>query len=89
MISIGKPHRAVPLTGAICLGVATQIPNSIPFSLARKSSGSLRIGHPSGVMAVDAEVTGEASAHLEVRYGSVFRTARRLFDGHVYFQSEF
>jgi 2-methylaconitate cis-trans-isomerase PrpF len=33
MISIGQPHRAVPITGAACLAVATRIRGSIPHRL--------------------------------------------------------
>src|SRR5215469_4239238 len=29
MISIGQPHRAVPLTGAMCLAVAAKLPGSV------------------------------------------------------------
>lgn len=87
MISIGRPHRAIPLTGAICLGVAMRIPDSLPFDLARRSAETLRIGHPSGVVSVDAEVDIQSDRPPYARYGSVYRTARRLFDGRVYFQS--
>ncbi|HRD77439.1 MAG TPA: PrpF domain-containing protein, partial [Hyphomicrobiaceae bacterium] len=35
MISVGQPHRAIPLTGALCLAVATRTPGTIPNRLAR------------------------------------------------------
>ena len=52
MISVGQPHRAVPITGAICLAVAARIPGSIPAELGA-SKGPIRIAHPSGITLVD------------------------------------
>lgn len=82
MISVGQPHRAVPLTGALCLAVASQIPGSIPSRVRRPGSGPIRIGHPSGITVVDAAVTS-GPAGLEAESAAVFRTARRLFEGYV------
>ena len=48
MISIGKPHRAVPLTGAICLGVAMRIPDALPWELAAEFRQTMRIWSPFG-----------------------------------------
>jgi 2-methylaconitate cis-trans-isomerase PrpF len=82
MISVGQPHRAVPITGAICLAVAARIPGSIPHALCATNTGPLRIGHASGTTVVDAEVTTRAG-QTEALYGAVFRSARRLFEGNV------
>ena len=79
MISMGQPHRATPITGAICLALAARIPGSIPQRLCSASEGPLRIAHPSGVTMVDAALTGAG----EAEYGAVYRTARRLFEGNV------
>jgi hypothetical protein len=85
MISVGLPHRAVPITGAICLAVATRIPGSIPAA-ASQASGPIRIAHPSGVTLVDARVSGQGSG-LKADYGAVYRTARRLFEGQVVYRA--
>jgi 2-methylaconitate cis-trans-isomerase PrpF len=85
MISVGQPHRAVPLTGALCLAVACRVPGSIPQQLAGTApEGNLRIGHASGVVlvAADARVTANG---IEVPYATVYRTARRLFQGEVFY----
>lgn len=88
MISIGQPHRAVPITGALCLAVATRIPGSVPNILAQVSDEPIRIAHPSGVTVVDAKVNGTGSAEsLHAEYGAVYRTARRLFEGNVLYRS--
>jgi len=88
MISVGQPHRAVPITGAVCLAVAARVAGSIPQRLCRGLSGPIRIGHPSGTTVVDAAVAGEASSGtLRAEYGAVYRSARRLFEGSVIYRT--
>lgn len=82
MISVGQPHRAVPITGAICLAVAARLPGSIPHRLCAASTGPIRIGHASGTTQVDAGMTGDGPG-LRAEYGAVYRSARRLFEGQV------
>jgi hypothetical protein len=83
MISIGRPHRAVPLTGGICLAVAVRMPGSLPNRLARDTMGAIRVGQPSGVLQVDADVAVGDDGSIVARHGAVLRTARRMFEGHV------
>ena len=84
MISVGQPHRAVPLTGAMCLAVATRIAGSIPAKLVRPApaDADIRIAQPSGLTVVGA-VVREDQGWIAER-AVVYRTARRLMDGHVY-----
>ncbi len=84
-ISNGQPHRALPLTVAVCTAVAGRIEGSVvhEFIPAKLSaSESMRLGMPSGMLTVSADAawteTGWAALH-----GSIFRTARRLFEGRV------
>ncbi len=79
MISMGQPHRATPITGAICLAIAARTPGTLPHRLCAASEGRIRIAHPSGVTMVDAAL----DASGEAEYGAVYRTARRLFEGNV------
>ena len=79
MISMERAHRAVPLTGAMCLGVAARIPGTVAHRLARPVAGDeVRVANPSGVLSVGAVVEGG-----EARSAVVFRTARRLMQGAV------
>lgn len=87
MISVGQPHRAVPITGAICLAVAARIPGSIPAGLVRESNRPIRIAHPSGVTLVDASVSRADSGTMKADYGAVYRSARRLFEGNVVYRT--
>jgi 2-methylaconitate cis-trans-isomerase PrpF len=86
MISVGQPHRAVPITGAICLAVATRISGSIPAEFGG-SNGPIRIAHPSGITLVDAGVSRSASGAVKADYGAVYRSARRLFEGNVVYRT--
>jgi 2-methylaconitate cis-trans-isomerase PrpF len=83
MVSMERIHPAVTGTGALCVAVATQVPGTIPQQLTRGQSGArTRIGTPSGVVTVDADVVLEhESPH--VRSASLYRTARRLMRGEV------
>jgi 2-methylaconitate cis-trans-isomerase PrpF len=99
--SMGKIHGSLQLTGAVCLAtaactegtVANQIRNQVR-SETRKGSQITRVdsasalglnrvnlGHPGGNMDVDVVLNGDNQAD-EV---TVFRTARRLFGGTVYY----
>ncbi len=85
MISTGQPHRAVPLTGALCLAVACRVPGSIAHEIAG-GTGDVRIGHPSGMVLVAADITANG-AGIEAKSATVYRTARRLFQGDVFYRT--
>jgi len=86
MISLEQPHRAVPLTGAMCLAVASRIEGSVVHRVARppaRRDEPVRIAQPSGLTLVGASVRREGDSwHAE--QATVYRTARRLMDGAVY-----
>ena len=86
MISVGQPHRAVPVTGAICMAVAARTPGSIPHRLCRATDGPIRVGHASGTILVDAAVSNAESSQPKADYGAVYRSARRLFEGSVVYR---
>ena len=84
MISMERAHRAVPLTGAMCLGVASRITGSVPHQLAGPPARAdeTRVANPSGILSVGAEVRqGSAGWHAESAV--VYRSARRLMQGAV------
>ena len=84
MISMERAHRAVPLTGAMCLGVASRITGSVPHQLAGPPARAdeTRVANPSGILSVGAEVRqGSAGWHAESAV--VYRSARRLMQGQV------
>jgi 2-methylaconitate isomerase len=89
MISAGQPHRATPLTGAMCLAVAGKLPGSIVAEALGERSDpddDIAIEHASGVLTLGAKVRnsgGEAVAEEVV----VYRTARRLMEGRVFYRA--
>ena len=83
MISSNQPHRALPLTASLCVAVAANLPESLVHAVARyPGQGPLRLGMPSGVLTVSAEVRKDRDGWY-AQCGSFFRTARRLFEGRV------
>ena len=83
-LSNGQPHRALPLTASLCTAVAARITGSlVNQALGPAAAASIRIGMPSGILTVDADVGREDGAWV-ARSGAFYRTARRLFDGRVY-----
>jgi len=84
MLSSGQPHRALPLTASLCVAVASAMEDTLVARACRAGrSAVLRIGMPSGVLNVSADVAREGGRWV-ARSGSFYRTARRLFDGHVH-----
>jgi 2-methylaconitate isomerase len=89
MISLEQPHRAVPLTGAMCLAVAARIAGSLVHRMARRPAAMdepVRIAQPSGLTVVGASVHREGDS-WRAEQATVYRTARRLMDGAVYLRA--
>jgi 2-methylaconitate isomerase len=83
MMSMGLPHKATPLTGAMCLAAACRIDGTIAHAAAAKRDGdAFTVGHPSGLLQLTA-ACAKVDGAWRVSETGVFRTARRLFDGHV------
>ena len=81
-----RMHKAYPITGTVCTGAAARIPGSIVWDQMRKSSrknGVLKIGHPGGIIDVEAIAYDEENK-IEMKKIGVYRTARRIMDGNVY-----
>ena len=84
MLSMEQPHKAVPITGSICLAVAARVRGTIPSLAAGKLKNAITIAHPSGTTVVDAKVAEEEN-QFKAESGSVYRTARKLFSGKVHY----
>ena len=90
--SMGRPHPTIQMTGTICLGAAAAVSGTLVETivtasrLARKTalpSDPIVIGHAGGTICVsgESEVTSDG---VKVKSGSLFRTARRLMEGKVF-----
>eukprot|EP00927_Polykrikos_kofoidii_P076652 TRINITY_DN73717_c0_g1_i1.p1 TRINITY_DN73717_c0_g1~~TRINITY_DN73717_c0_g1_i1.p1 ORF type:complete len:397 (+),score=65.48 TRINITY_DN73717_c0_g1_i1:101-1291(+) len=78
-----RVHKAYPVTGSVATAAAVFLPGTLPNVAAREPHGRIvRIGHPSGVLEVIADVRDGEKPTL-VR-AAISRTARRLMDGNAY-----
>jgi 2-methylaconitate cis-trans-isomerase PrpF len=87
VISSGQPHRALPLTISLCTAIAARIGGTVvadALPQATPRQGLLRLGMPSGVLTVEADVTQTQNGGWDARSGAFYRTARPLFSGHVH-----
>ena len=80
-ISVGRVHKAYPITVSICTGAAALLSDTVVHDILQPQAGQhiVRLGHSSGVTPVNIEMSGE-----RVVKGGVLRTARRIMDGFVY-----
>lgn len=84
IISMGRWHRAVTVTGALCLATAASIDGTVAADIfsVTGTDRPLRVGQPSGVVAV-ASSTRREDARWVAESASLFRTARILMRGEV------
>ncbi len=80
----GRPavlHKAYPGTLGACTGAAACIPGTTVHDVStQEREGEIRIGHTSGVMSVQAQVSRETGG-WKVEQAAYQRTARRLAEG--------
>ena len=77
-VSMERIHRAVTLTGGMCLATACVLEETFAPSM---TTGKIRIGHPSEILPVSVEAqTGESPV---VRSTTCYRTQRCLMTGHL------
>ncbi|MGQ9599694.1 MAG: 2-methylaconitate cis-trans isomerase PrpF family protein [Anaerolineae bacterium] len=81
-----RMHKAYPVTGTVCTGAAAKIPGTLVSEVVRPESRDrsvIHIGHPAGVIEIEAAVELQAEGPKLVR-ASLGRTARRLMEGYVF-----
>jgi len=79
-------HKTYAVTGSICTAAAALVPGSVVnevLSEQAKKSGVVRIGHPAGILAVEAQVDTSDDGFV-LRKAALYRTARRIMEGYVY-----
>jgi hypothetical protein len=79
-------HAAHAVTGACCVATACAVKGSIAYEFARMPEGNPRtvwIEHPTGMVDVRLETTGEGKDLQVVRAG-ILRTCRPIMKGEVY-----
>lgn len=82
----GQVHEAYPGTGSSATGLTALVPGTVLNEITQMTvtEGKVRIGHPTGVVEVDAAYEKQSDNTFKVNRASVIRTARRIMDGQVY-----
>ncbi|KAL4908529.1 hypothetical protein BDW74DRAFT_188493 [Aspergillus multicolor] len=84
-LSVGQPHKAVPITVALALATAARLEGSTVAEVTSTKPvdpSGITIGHASGSILVGATF-GEDGG---LDFATVFRTARRLFEGRIFWK---
>ncbi|MCB2361103.1 2-methylaconitate cis-trans isomerase PrpF family protein [Clostridium estertheticum] len=86
MMSMQKPHKAIAITGAVCITVAANIEGTIVSKIVKSNNNNnkLKIAHSGGIMETVANVNSG-----KIEYVKVVRTARRIMDGYVYTRKKY
>lgn len=92
-ISTGDPHRAIPITVSLCVAAASKIRGSVVETCLKRDGRpadeqGIVIAHPSGKITVGADVTESKDGQVEVQAATIYRTARKLFEGKVFYREE-
>jgi len=80
-------HKAYAVTGGICVGAAALIEGTVVNEIVgprAKTTGVVRVGHPSGVSDFVISVSRKPSGEFELIQSGVAGTSRRIMDGYVY-----
>ena len=80
-------HKAYAVTGGICVGAAALIEGTVVNEVVgprAKTTGIVRVGHPSGVSEFVITVIQKPSGEFELTQSGVAGTSRRIMDGYVY-----
>ncbi len=81
-----KMHKAYPVTGTVATGAVSRIKGSVVYDLLSekaKTEKVVRIGHPSGIIDVEATADYKGGETIMTKIG-VYRTARMIMQGYVY-----
>ena len=90
MIFMGGMHKAYAASQINCCGAAAMIPGTVVNEVARSGltdGNRVLMGHPAGIAEVEVAVDTRDG---EIRFPriAVYRTARRLLEGHAFVRRE-
>jgi len=80
-------HKAYAVTGGICVSAAALVEGTVVnevVSEEAKRTGTVRIGHPSGVTPFQIEVQKNEQGKFRLTKSQVVGSSRRIMDGDVY-----
>ena len=86
LVFMQRMHKTYPGTGTVCTGIAAKLEGSVVYNAVPENSrqnATVRIGHPAGIIPVEAELAGQADA-AGIKRAAIYRTARMIMEGYVY-----
>ncbi len=82
---LGGIHQTYPGSISCCTGACAVIPGTVLYQLrGKKETPEVRIGHPGGVIGVEAACETGPDGKPALKRASYARTARRIMDGYCY-----
>ena len=81
-----QAHKTYAGTSTVCTGVASLLPGTLVHEASRRighNRGTLRIGHPAGVIETESDVERSGEG-WHVRRATLGRTARRILEGYAF-----
>lgn len=87
VLSLNLVHKSINVTVSVATNAAALVPATLVHTMSNgaAASGTLRIGHPSGVVHTRGEAR-EADGQWQVDYVRLGRTARRIMQGEILVQ---
>ena len=85
-----KMHKAYPVTGTVATGAVARVKDSVVWDLLSEQAREeevLRIGHPSGIIPIEA-LADSGEGRTQIKKLGVYRTARMIMEGQVYVRKE-
>jgi 2-methylaconitate cis-trans-isomerase PrpF len=83
--AMGVMHRSLAVTGSVATAAAAVLPGSVVYDLRRGMGSEVVIGHPSGQIALTAELD-EKDGKWQARKIALNRTAREIMKGFVFIE---
>jgi 2-methylaconitate cis-trans-isomerase PrpF len=82
---LGSIHQTYPGSISCVTASAAKLPGTVVYEICKQSDkGTVRIGHPGGVIEVEAEAGKDEAGNDTIKKVTYGRTARRIMDGTVY-----
>ncbi|OLN97033.1 3-methylitaconate isomerase [Colletotrichum chlorophyti] len=84
-MSVGQPHKALPVTAALAAAAAANARGTVVAECVKTEAGAgsdILIHHASGTLDVAADYAEDGT----LRSATVYRTARRLMEGRVFWK---
>ncbi|MDY6825560.1 MAG: PrpF domain-containing protein [Bacillota bacterium] len=86
LLFLGALHQTYAGSITVVTGVAAVIPGSVVNDVTKMKKGQklVRIGHPGGIIEMEAEVEKPPDGQVKLTRAMYSRTARRIMDGYVF-----